>query len=59
MKLSLDTPLDREFVGRHRAERVQIMEVAHCWSEDRSVVTTYDYISRVVITLPLSVYEGT
>ena len=26
---------------------------------DRSDVKTYDYINRVVITLPLSVYEGT
>ena len=29
MKLSLDTLLDREFVGRHRAERVQIAEVPY------------------------------
>ena len=27
--------------------------------EDRSIVKTYDYINRVVLTLPLSVYEGT
>ena len=26
---------------------------------DRSVVKTYDYINRVVLTLPLTVYEGT
>ena len=26
---------------------------------DRSGVKTYDYINRVVLTLPLSVYEGT
>ena len=59
MKLSLDTQLDREFVGRHRAERVQIAEVPYlrCW--DRSIVKTYDYINRVGITLPLTVYEGT
>ena len=57
-KLSLDTLLDREFVGRHRAERVQIAEVPYfrCW--DRSIVKTYDYINRVVITLSLTVYEG-
>ena len=30
-KLSLDTLLDREFVGRHRAERVQIVEVPYFW----------------------------
>ena len=28
-------------------------------TEDRSIVKTYDYINRVVITLPLLVYEGT
>ena len=28
-------------------------------TEDRSIVKTYDYINRVVITLPLTVYEGT
>ena len=28
-------------------------------TEDRSIMKTYDYINRVVITLPLSVYEGT
>ena len=28
-KLSLDTQLDREFVGRHQAERVQIAEVPY------------------------------
>ena len=26
---------------------------------DRSIVKTYDYINRVVLTLPLMVYEGT
>ena len=59
MKLSLEALLDREFAGRHRAERVQIAEVSYlrCW--DRSIVKTYDYINRVVITLPLTVYEGT
>ena len=58
-KLSLDTLLDREIVRCHRAERVQITEVTYlrCW--DRSIVKTYDYINRVVITLPLTVYEGT
>ena len=28
-------------------------------TEDRSIVKMYDYINRVVITLPLTVYEGT
>ena len=57
-KLSLDTLLDREFVGRHRPECVQITEVSYFRYQDRSIVKTYDYINRVVITLPLSVYEG-
>ena len=59
MKLSLDTLLDREFVGHHRAKRVQIAEVSYFRCKDRSIVKTYDYINRVVITLPLTVYEGT
>ena len=57
-KLSLEALLDREFVGRHRAERVQIGEVPYVRYQDRSIVKTYDYINRFVITLPLSVYEG-
>ena len=57
-KLSLDTLLDQEFEGRHRAERVQNSKVTHVryligWNEKK-----FDYINRVV-TLPLSVYEGT
>ena len=28
-------------------------------TRDRSIVKTYDYINRAVITLPLTVYEGT
>ena len=35
-KLSLDTQLDQEFVGRHRAERVQITEVPYFWYYDQS-----------------------
>ena len=58
-ELSLEALLDREFVGRHRAERVQIAEVTYVRYFDRSIVKTYDYINRVVITLPLTVYEGT
>ena len=54
-KLSLDTLLDREFVGRHRAECVQIAEVPYVRYLDRSIVKTYDYINRVVITLSLTV----
>ena len=58
-ELSLEALLDREFVGRHRAERVQITEVSYVRYLDRSIVKTYDYINRVVITLPLTIYEGT
>ena len=57
-KLSLYTLLDREFMGRHRAERVQITQVSYVRYLDRSIVKTYDYINRIVITLPLKVYEG-
>ena len=58
-KLSLDTLLDREFVGRHRAECVQIAEVLYVRYLIGRIMKTYDYINPVVITLPLSVYEGT
>ena len=58
-KLSLESLMDREFVGRHRAEHVQIVEVSYVQYLDRSTVKTYDYINRVVITLPLTVYEAT
>ena len=58
-ELSLEALLDREFMGRHRAERVQIAEVPYVRCLDRSIVKMYDYINRVVITLPLMVYEGT
>ena len=46
-------------MGRHRAKRVQIAEVPYFRYKDRSIEKTYDYINRVVITLPLTVYEGT
>ena len=58
-KLSLDTQLDLEFVGRHRAERVLNSEVPYIRYLIGWIVKTYDYINRVVLTLPLSVYEGT
>ena len=57
MKLSLESLLDREFVGRHPAERVQIAEVPTFGTRIGRIMKTYDYINRVVITLPLSVYE--
>ena len=58
-ELSLEALLDREFVGRHRVERVQNSEVPCVWYLIGRIVKTYDYINRVVLTLPLLVYEGT
>ena len=57
--LSLDPLLDQEFVGRHRAERVLNSEVPCVRYLIGRIVKTFDYINRVVITLLLSVYEGT
>ena len=58
-ELSLDPLLDQEFEGRHRAELVQNSEVPCIRCLIGWIVKTYDYINRVVITLPLTVYEGT
>ena len=58
-ELSLEALLDREFVGRHRAERVLNSEVPCVRYLIGWIVKTYDYINRVVLTLPLLVYEGT
>ena len=38
---------------------MQIAEVPYVRYLDRSIGKTYDYINRIVITLPLTVYEGT
>ena len=46
-------------MGRHRAERVLNLEVPYVRYLIGWIVKTYDYINRVVLTLPLSVYEGT
>ena len=48
-----------EFEGRHRAERVLNSEVPCIRYLVGRIVKTYDYINRVVLMLPLSVYEGT
>ena len=48
-----------EFEGRHRAERVLNSEVPCVRYLIGRIVKMYDYINRVVLTLPLSVYEGT
>ena len=45
-------------MGRHRAERVLNSEVPCVRHLIGRIVKTYDYINRVVLTLPLSVYEG-
>ena len=58
-ELSLDPLLDQEFEGRHRAERVLNSEVPDVRYLIGRIVKTYDYINPVVLTLPLSVYEGT
>ena len=55
----LDTLLDQEFEGRHRAERVQNSQVPYVRYLIGRNEKKFDYINRVVITLPLSVYEGT
>ena len=48
-----------EFEGRHQAERVLNSEVPCVRYLIGRIMKTYDYINRVVLTLPLSVYEGT
>ena len=59
-KLSLDTQLDIDFTGRRcRAKCVQIAACHTFGARIGRIVKTYDYINRVVITLPLTVYEGT
>ena len=58
-KLSREAQLDQELVGRHQAERVLNAEVPYVRCLIGRIVKTYDYINRVVLTLPLSVYEGT
>ena len=55
----LEILLDQEFEGRHRVERVQNSEVPCVRYLIGWIVKTYDYINRVVLTLSLSVCEGT
>ena len=59
MKLSLDTLLDQEFEGRHRAERVLNSEVPYVRCLIGRNEKKFDYINHVKQTLPLSVYDGT
>ena len=58
-KLSLDTQLDREFMGRHQLNVSRSRRCRTFGTRIGRIVQMYDYINRVVITLPLSVYEGT
>ena len=58
-ELSLDTLLDQELEGRHRAKRVQNSEVPYVRYSIGRNEKTLDYINHVKQTLPLSVYEGT
>ena len=48
-KLSLDTLLDQEFEGHHRAERVLNSEVPWVRYLIGRIVKTYDYINHVVL----------
>ena len=50
--------MDLEFEGRHQDERVQIAEVSYVRYLIGWIAKKFDYINRVVETLPLSVYEG-
>ena len=55
IKLSLDPLLDQEFEGRHRAKRVLNTEVSYIRYLIGWIVKKFDYINRVIETLPLSV----
>ena len=46
-------------MGRHRAEHVLNSEVSYVRYLIGRIVKTYNYINRVVLMLPLLVYEGT
>ena len=47
-RLSLDTLLDQEFEGRHRAERVQNSEVSYVRCLIGQNEKKFDYIKRIV-----------
>ena len=47
-----------EFEGRHQAECVLNSEVSYVPYLIGWIMKTYGYINRVLLTLPLSVYEG-
>ena len=58
-ELSIDPLLDQEFEGDHRAKRVLNTEVSYIRYLDQLDQKMFDYINRVNLMLPLSVYEGT
>ena len=58
-ELSLDPLLDQQLEERCRAERVLNTEVRTFGTCIGWIMKMLDYINRVNITLPLSVYEGT
>ena len=58
-ELSLDTRLDRSSRDVIELNVCRTSEVPCVWYLIGRIVKTYDYINRVVITLSLSVYEGT
>ena len=58
-ELSLDTRLDRSSMDVIEMNVCKNSEVPCFRCLIGRAVKTYDYINRVVLTLPLSVYEGT
>ena len=58
-KLSLDTQLDRESWDVTELNVCRSRRCRTFGTRIGRIVKTYDYINRVVITLPLTVYEGT
>ena len=58
-KLSLNTRLDRSSRDVIELNVCRTSEVPYVRYLIGRIVKTYDYINRVVLTLPLSVYEGT
>ena len=58
-ELSLDTQLDRSLRDVIQLNMCKNSEVPCFRCLIGRTVKTYDYINRVVLTLPLTVYEGT
>ena len=58
-ELSIDTRLDRSSRDVIKLYVCKNSKVPCFWCLIGRAVKTYDYINCVVLTLPLSVYEGT